>query len=54
MISSEMPEIIGLCHRTVVMRSGRVTGVLEAEDLNEETIVRYATGLKGTPHAARA
>jgi len=54
LISSELPEVIGLCHRAVVMRSGRVTGILGAEELNEETIVRYATGLKGTPHAARA
>lgn len=46
-ISSEMPELIGLCHRVVVMRSGVVSGVLEGDEITEETIVRYAMGLKG-------
>ncbi|HYD99472.1 MAG TPA: sugar ABC transporter ATP-binding protein [Alphaproteobacteria bacterium] len=46
-ISSEMPEVIGLSHRIVVMRSGRAAGCLEGADLHEGEIVRYATGLKG-------
>ena len=46
-VSSEMAEIIGLSHRVVVMRAGRVTGVLEGEDINEDTIVRHAMGLEG-------
>ncbi len=46
-ISSEMPEIIGLSHRVVVMRSGAVTGTLSGDDITEAEIVRYATGLKG-------
>jgi ribose transport system ATP-binding protein len=45
-ISSELPEIIGLSHRVVVMRSGRITGVLEGEEIDEHEIVQYATGLK--------
>jgi ribose transport system ATP-binding protein len=45
-ISSELPEIIGLSHRVVVMRSGRITGVLEGDELDEQEIVQYATGLK--------
>ena len=55
-ISSELPELIGLCHRVMVMRSGRVTGTLSGAELTEKTIVRYATGLatnaQGTPHVA--
>jgi ribose transport system ATP-binding protein len=47
LISSELPEIIGLSHRVVVMRSGTVTGTLGGEDIEEGEIVRYATGLKG-------
>lgn len=47
MISSELPEIVGLCHRVVVMRSGVHMGTLEGDDINEQEIVRYATGLKG-------
>ena len=46
LISSELPEIIGLSHRVVVMRSGRITGVLEGDQLTEHEIVQYATGLK--------
>jgi len=49
-ISSEMPEIIGLSHRVVVMRSGIVTGTLAGDAINEPEIVRYATGLKGIPN----
>jgi ribose transport system ATP-binding protein len=45
-ISSEMPEIIGICHRVLVMRSGRITGELTGEAINENEIVRYAAGLK--------
>lgn len=44
-ISSELPEIIGLCHRAVVMREGHVMGVVEGENLNEESIMRLAAGV---------
>ena len=47
-ISSEMSEIIGLCNRVVVMRSGTVTGTLEGDAVTESEIVRFATGVKGT------
>jgi ribose transport system ATP-binding protein len=47
-ISSEMAEIIGLAHRVVVMRSGVVTGILDGDAIEENEIVRYATGLKRT------
>lgn len=46
-ISSELPEIVGLCHRVVVMRSGRQMGTLEGAEVSEQEIVRYVTGLKG-------
>ena len=45
-ISSELPEIVGLSHRVVVMRSGRITGVLDGDAIDEHEIVQYATGLK--------
>ncbi|QMU59162.1 MAG: ATP-binding cassette domain-containing protein [Boseongicola sp.] len=45
-ISSEMPEIIGVSHRVVVMRDGQVMGILTGDDINENEIVRYAAGLK--------
>lgn len=46
-ISSELPEVIGLCHRVVVMRSGRVTGIVAGEEINEQEIMKYAAGIKG-------
>lgn len=47
LISSEMEEIIGMCNRVVVMREGKITGILEQDRLSEEEIMYYATGLKG-------
>jgi ribose transport system ATP-binding protein len=44
-VSSEMAEVIGLCHRVVVMRLGRIMGELEGEAITEEAIVRYQMGL---------
>ncbi|GAB2879345.1 sugar ABC transporter ATP-binding protein [Streptomyces mayteni] len=43
MISSELPEILRLSHRVVVMSEGRVTGVLDAAEATQENIMRYAT-----------
>lgn len=44
-ISSELPEIIGLCDRTIVIRNGRVAGELSANATTEESILRMASGL---------
>lgn len=43
MISSEMPEVIGLADRVYVMREGVITGQLEAEEIDEQRIVQLAT-----------
>ena len=43
MISSELPEILKLSHRIVVMASGRITGVLNNEDASQEKIMDFAT-----------
>lgn len=45
-ISSEIEEIIGMCNRVVVMHDGRIAGILEDTQINEEEIMLYATGLK--------
>lgn len=42
-ISSEMPEIIGLSDRIVVMHEGTVTKILEKDDISEKNIIKYAT-----------
>lgn len=44
MISSELPEIIGMCDRIYVMSDGRVTGELNRGAFSQETIMNYATG----------
>jgi ABC-type sugar transport system ATPase subunit len=42
LISSELPEILGLCDRIIVMRDGRVAGELDASDATEEGILSMA------------
>lgn len=43
MISSELPEVLGMCDRILVMRSGRITGELSAKEVTQEKIMQYAT-----------
>ena len=43
-ISSELLELIGLCDRVVVMRTGRVQATLDAGELSEEKLIAHATG----------
>lgn len=45
MISSDLPEVIGMSDRVYVMYEGKVRGELQKEELNEDTIMRYATGI---------
>jgi ABC-type sugar transport system ATPase subunit len=42
MISSDMPEIISMCDRVVVLRKGNIERILEKDDISEESIIRYA------------
>ncbi|MDR2523057.1 MAG: sugar ABC transporter ATP-binding protein [Synergistaceae bacterium] len=43
-ISSELPEILGVCDRIVVMCDGRVTGEMSRNDATQENIMKYAIG----------
>jgi ribose transport system ATP-binding protein len=43
MISSELPEVLRMSHRVVVMCEGRITGELAAGDATQESIMKYAT-----------
>ena len=52
-ISSELPELLGIAHRVLVMQDGEVRGIVEGDDMNEETIMAYATGLRRDPQPAR-
>jgi ribose transport system ATP-binding protein len=43
MISSELPEILRMSHRIVVMSEGRVTGTLDAAEATQESVMHFAT-----------
>jgi ribose transport system ATP-binding protein len=43
MISSELPEILRMSHRVVVMCEGRITGELHVEEATQESIMQFAT-----------
>lgn len=45
LISSEMPEIIGLCDRAMVMCEGRISKELQGKELTQEQIMTYASGI---------
>ena len=42
-VSSDLPEILAICERVVVMHEGRVTGTLKASELSEAKVMYYAT-----------
>lgn len=43
MISSELPEVLRMSHRIIVMCEGRITGELSNEEATQEKIMQYAT-----------
>ena len=47
MISSELPEILGMADRVLVMKEGRMAGFFDREGLTAETLVQAATGNMG-------
>lgn len=46
LISSDMPEIVGISDRVVVMHEGRITGELKREAANQENIMKLAVGIE--------
>lgn len=46
LVSSELPEVLGLSDRVVVMHEGRLSATLEGDDRNPETIMTFATGFQ--------
>lgn len=44
MISSELPEVIGMSDRILVMRDGRINAEVTSQDMTEEKIMQYAMG----------
>jgi ABC-type sugar transport system ATPase subunit len=41
--SSDLPEVLALAHRIVVMREGRIRGEIEGTAATEESVMRLAT-----------
>jgi len=41
-VSSDLPELMGICHRMLVFSKGRITGELERKDFDQERILEYA------------
>ena len=52
-VADFMGEVIGLSHRVIIMRAGRIVGELVGDDIGEDGIVRYAMGLDGVGSAPR-
>ena len=45
MVSSELPEILGMSDRVVVMREGRIAAIYDNQKLDAETLVQTAAGI---------
>ncbi|QUH30890.1 sugar ABC transporter ATP-binding protein [Vallitalea guaymasensis] len=43
MISSEMPEVLGMSDRILTMHEGKMTGIISRKDASQEVIMKYAT-----------
>ena len=56
MVSSELPEVLGMSDRILVMHEGRISGELSREEANQESVMHLATGgdevaaSEGTPN----
>ncbi|MCM3693589.1 multiple monosaccharide ABC transporter ATP-binding protein [Neobacillus niacini] len=46
-ISSELPEILGICDRVYVMSEGRITGEVERKDATQENLMKFMTKTRG-------
>lgn len=52
LLSSDTPELVHLCDRVAVMREGRISALIERQDLSEEAIVSAAVGVEPKRAAA--
>ncbi len=55
-ISSELPELLGLCDRVLVVREGGIAGELGEAEMTEEAVIRLASGVgqHGEPQKIKA
>ena len=47
LISSDMPELLGISDRIMVMKKGRVTAIMNADECTQELILEKAAGSEG-------
>ena len=52
MISSDMPELVSISDRLLVIRNGQITSILEADEISENSIIRHALGVKNNENAS--
>ncbi|MFA0676445.1 ribose ABC transporter ATP-binding protein RbsA, partial [Vibrio sp. 10N.222.51.A6] len=52
LVSSEMPEVLGMSDRIMVMHEGRVSGEFDAKEANQELLLACAVGKKINEDAA--
>jgi ABC-type sugar transport system ATPase subunit len=52
LISSELTELLGLAHRILVMRDGRIVAELDGRTATQESVLRYALGEEKTAQGA--
>lgn len=50
MISSELPEILGMSDRVYVMNEGKIVAEVHGDDMNQETIMKHSIGQGGKKH----
>jgi ribose transport system ATP-binding protein len=53
MVSSELPEILGMSDRILVMQAGRIAHILSRDEASEEKIMEYATGMDAQSQSER-
>ena len=52
MISSDMPELVSMSDRLLVVRNGQITSILEGDEISENSIIRQALGVKKDENAS--
>ena len=45
MISSDLPEVLGISDRIIVMSEGKISGELNRDEANQESIMKLAVGI---------
>ena len=53
LISSELPELVGMCDRMIVLREGHVTAHFERGDVDQERVIRAATDVDSATSTSR-